>query len=210
MTTSYLTVACAADAEIQVKRSRFRCQVRRVESESDAREVVETARKQRWEARHHCSAFVLGPDGALKRSNDDGEPAGTAGAPMLEVLTKRQVSDVVAVVTRYFGGVLLGSGGLVRAYSDAVGAAVEDAGLVRRELRQLVSAEVGHADAGRLENELRGRGAPVLSVDYGTDVTLHVAAPIGAGDELVAQIASLTAGAARTGFEGTQWVDGPM
>src|SRR5690606_33095353 len=105
--------AADGEAEIEVKRSRFLCTLRRVGTEADARAVVEEMRRQHWDARHHCSAFVLGPDGALQRSSDDGEPAGTAGAPMLEVLRGHGVSDVVAVVTRWFGGVLLGAGGLV-------------------------------------------------------------------------------------------------
>ena len=122
--TSYLTVAGTGEVEIEVKRSRFRCHLERVENEDAARAVVEHARREHWDARHHCSAFVLGADGSTQRSSDDGEPAGTAGAPMLEVLRGREVSDVVAVVTRWFGGTLLGAGGLVRAYGDAVRAAL--------------------------------------------------------------------------------------
>src|SRR5699024_3039623 len=105
MPTSYLTVADVATAEVESKRSRFVCWLRRAESEDDARAVVDEARSSLWDARHHCSAFVIGPDAAVRRSSDDGEPSGTAGAPMLEVLARRGLSDVVAVVTRYFGGV---------------------------------------------------------------------------------------------------------
>ena len=108
MTAAYLTVARSGSAEIEVKRSRFLARVERVETEAAARAVVEAARKEHWDARHHCSAFVLGPDAGVQRSNDDGEPSGTAGAPMLEVLRGRELSDVVVVVTRWFGGVLLG------------------------------------------------------------------------------------------------------
>ena len=118
--SGYLTVARDAEAEIEVRRSRFLCTVVRVEDEAGARAVVDRMRRTHWDARHHCSAFVLGPPPApVERSSDDGEPAGTAGAPMLEVLRGHGgagVSDVVAVVTRWFGGVLLGSGGLMRAY----------------------------------------------------------------------------------------------
>src|SRR5680860_1503467 len=127
---SYFSIARNASAEIEVKRSRFICHVERVANEDEARAVIERIRKQHWDARHNCSAFVLGPGGDVQRSNDDGEPSGTAGAPMLEVLRGRGVSDVVAVVTRYFGGVLLGAGGLVRAYSDSVRAALDEAGVL--------------------------------------------------------------------------------
>ena len=112
---SYLTVAGRCSSEIEVRRSRFVCDLERVETEAEAREFIEAVRASSRDARHHCTAFVLGPGGETQRSNDDGEPSGTAGAPMLEVLRGRQVSDVVAVVTRWFGGVLLGTGGLFRA-----------------------------------------------------------------------------------------------
>ena len=117
----YLVPAGPGTAEVVVKRSRFLCSVARVASEAEARAVVDRARKKHWDAGHHCSAFVIGPASELQRSSDDGEPSGTAGAPMLEVLRGREVSDVVAVVTRWFGGVLLGAGGLVRAYGDRSG-----------------------------------------------------------------------------------------
>ncbi|HEY3015585.1 MAG TPA: YigZ family protein, partial [Nocardioides sp.] len=162
----YLTIARDGEAEIEVKRSRFLCTLVRVEEEDAARAVVERLRKQHWDARHHCSAFVLGPGAEVQRSSDDGEPAGTAGAPMLEVLRGRDVSDVVAVVTRWFGGVLLGAGGLVRAYSDAVRAGLEEVGTLTRYLVVEHDLVVDHADAGRLESDLRARGIAVLDVSY--------------------------------------------
>ena len=203
----YRTVARAGSAEIEAKRSRFLGHVERVVTEDDARAVVERIRKQRWDARHHCSAFVLGPAGDVQRSNDDGEPSGTAGAPMLEVLRGREVSDVVAVVTRYFGGVLLGAGGLVRAYSDAVRAALDDAGLVERRLLQLVDVVADHADAGRLENDLRARDVLVRGVDYAEQATLHVAVPDGGLAELAGVLAELTGGTAVTEPAGSAWMD---
>ncbi|RYE74360.1 MAG: YigZ family protein, partial [Myxococcales bacterium] len=114
----YRTIAGTVEVEHVVERSRFLTQLVRVPDEASAREVIDVRRREHWSARHHCTAFVIGPDGALQRSNDDGEPAGTAGAPMLEVLRGAEISDVVAVVTRYFGGVKLGTGGLARAYSE--------------------------------------------------------------------------------------------
>lgn len=100
MGDEYLTVAADVDSEIEVKRSRFLARVRRVPDETHARSVIDDCRKQYWDARHHCSAFVLGPDGSVARSNDDGEPSGTAGAPILAAITGRNLSDVVVVVTR--------------------------------------------------------------------------------------------------------------
>ncbi len=205
--TSYLTVARTGTAEIEVRRSRFLGHVERVADEGGARAVVDRIRKQAWDARHHCSAFVLGPAGEVQRSNDDGEPSGTAGAPMLEVLRGREVSDVVAVVTRYFGGVLLGAGGLVRAYSDAVRAALDAAGLRERRLVVRYDVEADHAVAARLENDLRGRGLGVLGVDYGQRALLHVTVPAAQSDRFPDLLASLTGGAAAARAVGEDWAD---
>src|ERR1700709_667738 len=128
---SYLTLPPGdLTAELEIKRSRFLAVVRRVGDERAAQELVAEQRKGHHTARHHCSAFVVGPDQARGRAQDDGEPAGTAGLPMLNVLTGEGLSDVAAVVTRYFGGTLLGAGGLSRAYSGAVSMALEGASLV--------------------------------------------------------------------------------
>ncbi len=205
--SSYLTLARDVVAEIEVKRSRFRCALVRVATEADARAVVEAARKEHWDARHHCSAFVLGPARDVERSSDDGEPAGTAGAPMLEVLRGAEVSDVVAVVTRWFGGTLLGAGGLVRAYSDAVRTGLDEAGLRQRRLLREVAVEVGHSDAGRVESELRTRGFAVLDTSYAAVVTLVLGVSPEAESDLLALLAELTSGAAEPVVLGERWVD---
>lgn len=204
VTTSYLTVARGAEAEIEVKRSRFLCTVARVETEDAARSLVERLRKQHWDARHHCSAFRLRE---TERSSDDGEPAGTAGAPMLEVLRGREVSDVVAVVTRWFGGTLLGAGGLVRAYGDAVRAALDAAGTLRRDLVREHLLDLDHGAAGRVESELRSRGVGVLDTTYGAHVTLRLGVPPDQEDRLAALVAELTGGAGETRVAGERWVD---
>ncbi|MGZ6942172.1 MAG: YigZ family protein [Oryzihumus sp.] len=205
MITSYLTVARTASVEVEVKRSRFLGHVERVDDEEQARAVVERARREHWDARHHCSAFVLGPGAEVQRSNDDGEPSGTAGAPMLEVLRGREVSDVVAVVTRWFGGVLLGAGGLVRAYSDAVRAALDEAGTLKRRLSCLFDVPAAHADAARLGNDLRSRGLTVLGTDYGASALLHVAVPAGEADGFASLVGALTSGASSPERVGEAW-----
>lgn len=209
MRDSYLTLARDGEAEIEVKRSRFLCTLARVEDEAAARSVVDRLRRQHWDARHHCSAFVLGPEAAVERSSDDGEPAGTAGAPMLEVLRGREVSDVVAVVSRWFGGTLLGAGGLVRAYGDAVRAGLDATGTLRRDLVRELTLDVGHADAGRVESELRTRGVTVLDTAYAAHVTLRLGVPPAEVDRLHALVAELTAGAAVVVPAGERWVDRP-
>lgn len=205
--TTYLTIAGDATAEVEDRGSRFLCTLRRVADEDAARELVALLRREHHEARHHCSAFVIGPDGALQRASDDGEPAGTAGAPMLEVLRGAGVSDVAAVVSRWFGGTLLGAGGLVRAYGDAVRAALAEAGTLRRSLLTEVALDLDHADAGRVEGELRARGVRVLDVAYDARVRLLLAASPGEVDRLGEVVAAATAGAGLLERVGERWVD---
>lgn len=199
------------DHEIEIKRSRFLCRIVRVDTESGARAVIDDARREHWGARHHCSAFVLGSaslPSQVRRSNDDGEPSGTAGAPMLEALSGRHLIDAVAVVTRYFGGVLLGAGGLTRAYSDAVLTTIDEASadgmLVARERRELFSLALSHSDAGRIEAELRQRGVTVLATDYGSQAVLRLA---GERSQLDPIVASATSGARVLEPLGHEWVD---
>ncbi|MFT3874357.1 MAG: YigZ family protein [Nocardioides sp.] len=205
--TDYLTIARDGQSEIEVKRSRFLATVTRVEEEAAARAVVERLRREHWNARHHCSAFVLGPSAQVQRSSDDGEPAGTAGAPMLEVLRGREVSDVVAVVTRWFGGVLLGAGGLVRAYGDAVRATLDEVGLQRRRLLTEWVVELGHAEAARAESELRARGVVVVDASYSATVTLRLGVAPDDVDRLHGLVAELSGGRALAVAAGERWVD---
>lgn len=203
--TSYRTIARGATTDIVVRRSRFRCTLRRVDSVAAARLVVAECRIAHPEARHHCSAMVIGARGDERHSGDDGEPSGTAGAPMLRALLDAGVSDVVAVVTRWFGGVLLGAGGLTRAYGDAVRAALDHAGRIVRVQRALVEVELPHADAGRIEAVLLGAGADLIHAEYTDRATLRFAT--GDADAMRSRLAGLTAGAARPRIVGSQWVD---
>jgi uncharacterized YigZ family protein len=199
-------------AEIEVKRSRFLARLVRVDTEDAARAVIDAARTEHWGARHHCSAFVVGPSGTpdqVRRSSDDGEPSGTAGRPMLEALTGRELIDCVAVVSRYFGGTLLGAGGLVRAYSEAVLTSIDLATssglLVTRERRELFRLALAHADAGRVESELRQRGVIILGTSYGERALLSLAGDD--ADKLGALVAQVTAGEAELEAVGHEWVD---
>lgn len=197
-TTSYLTLAASARAEIEVRRSRFVCDVFPTSSQDAARTVIESVRSRSRDAGHHCTAFVLGPDAATVRTNDDGEPSGTAGAPMLDVLRGHGLTDVVAVVARWFGGTLLGTGGLIRAYADAVTAAVDRARVTRHELHESRVVALDHVNGPRLEHALHGiRGVQVGDVDYSPDgMRLHlVVAPASAG-AATAVIAEITSGTA--------------
>jgi uncharacterized YigZ family protein len=217
--TSYTTLAPGDGFrhELEIKRSRFITVLRRASDEDAARASASELRKEFHDARHHCSAFVLGPDRAIQRSNDDGEPSGTAGIPMLEALIKREtlpgvtdLSDVSAVVVRYFGGILLGAGGLVRAYSESVSAALDSAPLVQRRRLRMCDIPVPHHAAGKLENDLRSAGYVMAETSYGPSETiLRVALPDDANAIADAgeRLASMTAGASGLQLRGTEWVD---
>lgn len=149
------TIGRTVRTETLVTRSRFITTLAPATERDAADAVIAATRREFHDAGHHCTAMVFGPDGQRERSNDDGEPAGTAGAPMLAVLRGAELTDVVAVVTRYFGGTLLGAGGLVRAYGGAVTAAVERATRLSRRPVARFELFVAHEEAGRLENWLR-------------------------------------------------------
>ncbi|QQQ60745.1 IMPACT family protein [Paenarthrobacter ureafaciens] len=219
--TSYTTLAAGSDFrhELEIRRSRFITVLRRSPDEDTARSLVADLRREFHDARHHCSAFVIGPDRMIQRSSDDGEPSGTAGIPMLEALIKREtadgvtdLSDVSAVVVRYFGGILLGAGGLVRAYSESVSKALDLAPLVERKRLRLCDIGVPHADAGRLENELRSGGFVMAETLYeARQAVLRVALPDEPAvlEEAQDRVAALTAGASVLNPQGTEWVDVP-
>ncbi|BCJ35503.1 YigZ family protein [Actinocatenispora thailandica] len=208
-TVGFRTVAADVEHDIEVKRSLFRCTLRRVADEDAARTVIAQVRRAHWDARHHCSAYVLGPAGALQRSHDDGEPAGTAGAPMLAALHGAELTDVVAVVTRWFGGVLLGTGGLARAYRAAVTGAIESAGVLVRRPVTLLAVAADHAHAGGLEHAVRAADpAAVRAVDYTADgVRLALAVPPERVDALRTLVAEQTAGTGSLAETGSDFAD---
>ncbi|MCK9793618.1 IMPACT family protein [Isoptericola sp. 4D.3] len=197
------TLAGPVDHELVVKKSRFLAHVAPARTVEEADAVVARLRKELWDARHHCVALVVGTHADRQRSSDDGEPSGTAGVPMLEVLRRRGLTDVVAVVTRYFGGVLLGAGGLVRAYSGAVAEALDHAAaeglLLRREILTEVTVDVPHADAGRVDHLLRDwattHGAVLEEPTYAAVARLALLVPPGALPRLRDDLAAASAGA---------------
>ena len=193
------TIAEPVEHEIVITRSRFITTVAPVSDVADADRVIAEVRRHWWDARHNCTAMVTGVLGDQARSSDDGEPSGTAGVPMLEVLRRRELTDVVAVVTRYFGGVKLGAGGLVRAYSTSVSEALDRAALVRRQALTRVTVDAPHADAGRIDNVLRDwvrhHGATLGEPEYATTATFELWVPRDAIDPLRADLAAASAGA---------------
>lgn len=221
-----LCTVLAEDVEIAVelerRKSRFLTVLRRAESVEDAQAVVDRLRREHHTARHHCSAWVIGSAREVRRGNDDGEPSGTAGAPMLEALThaatpgdRQDLTEAVAVVVRWFGGTLLGAGGLVSAYSDSVVGAVEQAreqgALRRRQRMRHLRLAAPVAVVGRWEHELRTAGVQVLGTDYdaGSAAELRLAVDDTPEDRtaLDARLAQLTSGRTALTDDGTGWLE---
>ena len=170
----YRTVKAPSRIELLINKSRFIGQCYPVSSEAEALETLAALKKQYWDATHNCYAYSIGEKGAVARFSDDGEPGGTAGMPMMEALRGAGVTNVLCVVTRYFGGILLGTGGLVRAYSKACAEAIRSAGVVRMVPSDLVAFEVPYAQWSLLQAEARKYDA-ALTPDYGEIIRCQAA-----------------------------------
>ena len=141
----YITIKEDGIIEEEIKKSRFICHLKRVKTEEEARDFIQRIKKEHHKANHNCSCFILGENAEIKRSSDDGEPSGTAGVPMLTVLEKQGLTDTVAVVTRYFGGIKLGAGGLIRAYAGSVAKAIDEIGKVLVKEQEGISITLNYA-----------------------------------------------------------------
>ena len=199
--SEYIIPAGYGEAEYIDKKSRFIGQVQHAESVSEAMAFVESVRKKYADATHNVWAYVLA-DGQMRWS-DDGEPGGTSGQPTLNVFRSANVCDVVCVVTRYFGGILLGSGGLVRAYSKAASMALEAAGRARMAEWQSVAVECSYAHYERLRRLLEGEGAQDMSGDFAEFVTVTCLLPAGVPEQIGGRITDMTAGGARMSVLGS-------
>lgn len=173
----YRTVATTAEVENVIQKSRFIGRCFPIETEEEAALYLEEIRKNQWDATHHCYAYILGEQGQIARFSDDGEPSGTAGMPMLDVLQKRGLKNVLVVVTRYFGGVLLGAGGLVRAYTAATSDACKAAGVVHMRWSQAVELQMDYAIWGKVEHFLLSSTALLLETIFTDVVTAIVCLP---------------------------------
>lgn len=194
MKNSYYTVAEEASAEFTEQRSRFIGYIRPVRTEEEALAFIKEKKKQHWDARHNVSAYVL-RDGGIRRCSDDGEPQGTAGVPVLDVLLKTEVTDAVIVVTRYFGGILLGAGGLVRAYSHSASIALEAGGIIMMQECSKCHLVCDYNRYGRISGLIPSCGGVTDDTEYGADVTLRFHIPPEKLPEFEKQLADATCGA---------------
>ena len=205
--TEYYIPTASSETELVEKRSRFIGHVWRVESEEEARARIEETRKKHYDARHNCWCYII-KDGPVRYS-DDGEPQGTAGQPMLNVFQREGVVNVCCVVTRYFGGVLLGAGGLVRAYTQSAKNALDAAGI--SVVRRWVTMEVpcSYAQFEAMRREISAFGGVVEGVDYGSDVVLSALLPEERAEKFAAHVLDATAGTVEVLETGEQRKDVP-
>lgn len=178
MRKDYVTVKGFGESEIIIQKSRFLTYVKRAETEQQAQAFIEEIKSLHKSANHNCSAYLIGEHDSIQKANDDGEPSGTAGVPILEVLKKQGLKDTVVVVTRYFGGIKLGGGGLIRAYGKATTEGIQAANLVERRLHHLMKVIIDYTWLGKVENEIRGSAYPLNRIDYAEGVEIFLYVPI--------------------------------
>lgn len=194
MKKSYKILYQAGEGEIVEKKSRFIATIRPADSEEEALSFIAEMRKKYWDATHNCTAFVIGENHEQMRCNDDGEPSQTAGRPMLDVLLGEEVRNVCAVVTRYFGGTLLGTGGLVRAYSGAVKAGLEQCQVVTKRLAKELQVATDYSGVGKIQYLAAQNGITTLESQYGETVEFSFLVPVGEADSFSAQLTEGTNG----------------
>ncbi|MGC4377988.1 YigZ family protein [Fictibacillus sp. Mic-4] len=192
MLSNYFTIKTTGEHELIIDKSRFIAHIARAETEEEAIQFIQSIKKKHYNATHNCSAYLIGEQDQIQKANDDGEPSGTAGVPMLEVLKKRKLKDVVVVVTRYFGGIKLGAGGLIRAYGKSVSEALNAVGVVERKLMQVVHTKIEYPLLGKVENEFRSSPYPIKDIHYLEHVEFESYVPIDEVDHFKEWVTDLT------------------
>lgn len=204
--TKYNTIIEEAEGEIVEKKSRFICNLYHVESEDEITAYVEALRKKHYQSRHVCHAAILGEGQEVLKYSDDGEPSGTAGRPMLDILKGRNLTYTLACVTRYFGGVLLGTGGLVRAYSDSLLAGLENAEVVTMELCSKLAFSIDYQMIGKIKYTLDNFEAKIITEEYGTGVDLLIKIPVDNTENYIKYLVELTGGRIEVENRGVEYV----
>ncbi|WP_378955695.1 YigZ family protein [Pelosinus sp. sgz500959] len=206
----YRTVKGYGQKEIEINKSRFIAYVEQIESEEAAVAFIEQIKKKHWNATHNCSAYLIGENDQYQKADDDGEPSGTAGKPILEIIKKSGLKNTVIVVTRYFGGIKLGAGGLIRAYGKSASAGIKETGIIERQGHTRIGAEVDYTFLGMLENQLRIQGYIIADKQFADKITLIVLEKLGQEEVLKQKIIDWTANQVKFSDEGEVYVDTPV
>ena len=207
MRENYLTVKGYGESEIVISKSRFLTYIERAETEEDAISFIDGIKKLHHNATHNCSAYIIGEHDHIQKANDDGEPSGTAGVPMLEVLKKQGLKDTVVVVTRYFGGIKLGGGGLIRAYGKATTEGLIAAQIVERKLHHVMKVAIDYTWLGKVENEIRSSSYSLEEIRYLEGVEIIVSVLKEDEEQFRSWITEMTNGQASITFEDAQFVE---
>lgn len=194
MRADYQTVRSYGESEYIIQKSRFLTYVKRTETEEEAIDFINEIKKMHHNATHNCSAYMIGEHDEIQKANDDGEPSGTAGVPMLEVLKKQVLKDTTVVVTRYFGGIKLGSGGLIRAYGRATSEGIAATGTVLCKLHDLMKIEIDYTWLGKVENEIRQSPYPLKEITYAENVEIYIHVPVSETDIFINWVTEMTNG----------------
>ncbi|WP_295584735.1 YigZ family protein [uncultured Oscillibacter sp.] len=206
--TEYYIPTALSETEFVEKRSRFIGHVWPVESEEEARGYIEAMKKKYYDARHNCWCYRI-KEGGVERYSDDGEPQGTAGQPMLNVFQREEVTNVCCVVTRYFGGILLGAGGLTRAYTKGAKDALDAAGISCMSLWTLWDVPCTYPLYERLKLEIESCGGVIRNTEYGADIRLRAAFPAGGAERFAPRLTELSAGGLSMAAAGEEFLPGP-
>ncbi|QUW21618.1 YigZ family protein [Sporosarcina sp. Marseille-Q4063] len=207
MRANYRTVKGYGESEYVIQRSRFITFVMRVETEEEALDFINNIKKMHHTATHNCSAYMIGEHDDIQKANDDGEPSGTAGVPILEVLKKQKLKDTAIVVTRYYGGIKLGGGGLIRAYGRAASDGIAAAGTVECRLHFLMKVTVDYTWLGKVENEVRQSPYILDAINYMEDVDILLYVPIEDEDEFLEWMNEMTNGQAKISSVSTKFLE---
>ena len=197
MRKDYHTIQGYGESEIIIQKSRFLTYVSRAETEQQAQDFINNIKEKHKSANHNCSAYIIGEHDSIQKANDDGEPSGTAGVPMLEVLKKQGLQDTVVVVTRYFGGIKLGGGGLIRAYGKATTEGIDAAKVVERKLHHLMKISIDYTWLGKVENEVRNSVYPLKEINYADLVEVMVFTKADEEESFINWMAEMTNGQAK-------------
>ncbi|MEK5206243.1 YigZ family protein [Psychrobacillus sp. FSL H8-0510] len=197
MRKDYHTIQGYGESEIIIQKSRFLTYVSRAETEQQAQDFINNIKEKHKSANHNCSAYIIGEHDNIQKANDDGEPSGTAGVPMLEVLKKQGLQDTVVVVTRYFGGIKLGGGGLIRAYGKATTEGIDAAKVVERKLHHLMKISIDYTWLGKVENEVRNSAYPLKEINYAELVEVMVFTKADEEETFINWMAEMTNGQAK-------------
>ena len=207
---NYRTIAKNGSTEEIIKKSRFICQAKRIQTEEEGRDFIAQIKKEHYKANHSCSAMIIGEDSNIKRSSDDGEPSGTAGVPMLSVLEKNNLTNLAVVVTRYFGGIKLGAGGLIRAYSGSVANALKTLGIVEVKEQTGLELVLTYPQYQNLTNFLKEYGLQEYNTDFAVKVTTTIYVDEKDIDKTLNSLSDFYQGKISSRIHGSQIVEIPV